>query len=321
MTQPNFKTNLVEIIKTSFDELGIRYDPGIEDPSHFAAQYFYVRFRMISAKPRSVYFSNKLETQLPAMDCKWTAIVDDIKDHFQAGLDVSQFLSKKMFDATFNDRLWNDYGIHHFHLTRELGKDGRSSRGSEMLLFGIVKESNAYFIDVAPHPDEEKLDDYGWVRQDLLTTVNSNWPELFEEHIAPSVNGTVLTDGQKKELRRKNINVAHQVGDKAIFLMGGGLTSAGTNMLCQFLGERLLWEIENLQAYCATQPSEIRAALKNKGHEIEEDMQFKLVLLDAINTPGPTSQLNHGNLRSSGWAIAENTTGTIIDLNLTVTNP
>ena len=318
MTQPQFKSDLVEAIKTCFDGLGIRYERDIEDTSRLASQYFYVRFRMISAKPRSVHFSKALETQLTAVDCKATAIVDDIKKHFQAGLDVSRFLSKKMFEATFNDGLWNDYGIHHFHLTRELGKNGRSAGASELLLFAIVKESDAYFIDIAPHPNEKLLEDYGWVRQELLTTVNSNWPGLYEHNIVHGMSGTLLTDAQKKELRRKNINVAHQVGDKVIFRMGGGLTSAGTNILCQYLGDRLLWEIENLQTYCATQPSDIRAALKNKGHDIEEDMQFKLVLLDAINTPDPTSQLNHGNLKSSGWAIAETRTGTIIDLNLSV---
>ena len=320
MTQPNFKSDLVEGIKTSFDALGIRYDPDIGNTSRLAAQYFYIRFRMISAKPRSVHFSKALEAQLPAMDSKWTALVDDIKDHFQAGWDVSKFLSKKMFDATFNDGLWNDYGIHHFHLTRELGKNGRSARGSEMLLFAIVKESEAYFIDIAPHPDGGSLEDYGWVRQDLLTTANSNWPELCEHHIARGFSGDVLTDAQKKELRRKNVNVVHQVGDKAIFPMGGGLTSAGTNMRCQFLGDKLLWEIENLQSYCATQPSDIRAALKDKGHDVEEDMQFKLVLLDATNTPDAIGQLTHGNLKGSGWAIAEVTTGTIVDLSLSISD-
>ena len=320
MTQPNFKSDLVEAIKTSFDGLGIRFDPGISDTSRLAAQYFYVRFRLISSKPRFVHFSKALEAQLPTMDSKWTALVNNIKDHFQAGWDVSKFLSKKMFDATFNDGLWNDYGIHHFHLTRELGKNGRSARGSEMLLFAIVKESDAYFIDIAPHPDGESLEDCGWVRQDLLTITNSNWPELCEHHIARGFTGSVLTDAQKKELRRKNVNVAHQVGDKAIFPMGGGSTSAGTNSLCQFLGDKLLWEIENLQSYCATQPSEIRAALKDKGHDVEEDMQFKLVLLDATITPDAIGQSIHGNLKGSGWAIAEVTTGTIVDLSLSVSD-
>lgn len=318
MTQPNFTSDLVEAIKGIFDELGICHDRDSVDASHLAAQYFYVRRRMIAAKPRSVHFSKALEASLSTIDSKWTTLVDVIKVHFRAGRDVSRFLSKRVFQATFNDGLWNDYGIHHFHLNEELEKNGRFVRRSEMLLFGIVTESDAYFIDVAPHPNGRKPEDNGWVRQGLLTIVNSDWPELYEPHIAREVDGDVITDAQKKELRRKNCNVIHQLEDKALFPMGGGVTSAGTNILCQVLGHKLLYEIENLQCYCATQPPDIRAALKDKGHDVVGDMEFELVPVDALIAPHSISQSIHGNLKGSGWVIAEVTTGTIVDLSLYV---
>ena len=318
MAQPNFTSDLVEEIKGLFHKLGIRYGPDPGDPSRLAAQYFYVRFRMISAKPRLVHISKTLESRLLTMDSNWTTLVNVIKDHFQAGGRVSKFLSKRIFDATFNDGLLNDYRIHHFHLSDKLDKGGFFVKRSDMLLFALVEESDAFFIDVVPHPDDRTAVDFGWTRQDLLTTINSNWPQLLEPHIAGGISGDILTDAQKKVLRQKNINVVHQVGDEAIFPMGGGVTSAGTNMLWQVLGDKLIYEIENLQRYCETQPSDIRTALKNQGHDLTEDMEFKLVLFDEFDASDGRGQSIQGNLKGSGWGIVEVTTGTVVDLRLTV---
>ena len=318
MSQPNFTSDLVEEIKDLFGKLDIRYGRDPIDPSRPAAQYFYVRSRMIPPKPRSVHISKTLKSKLLTIDSHWATLVNVVKDHFQTGGRVSKFLSKKIFDATFNDGLLNDYGVHHFHLSDQLDNRGFFVDRSDMLLFALVLESDAFFIDVMPHPDERTATDFGWVRQDLLTIINSNWPQLLEPHIAKGTSGDILTDAQKKELRRKHINVVHQVGDKAIFPIGGGTTSAGTNMLWQFLGDKLIHEIEHLQRYCETQPSEVREALKDQGHALTKDMEFKLVLFDKFDGPEGIAQSIQGNLKGSGWGVAEVTTNTIVSLNLVV---
>lgn len=318
MSRPNFTSDLVEEIKGLFSKLGIRYGPDPADPSQLAAQYFYVRSRMIPAKRRSVHISKALEAKLLTIDSNWATLVNVIKDHFQTGGRVSKFLSKKIFDATFNDGLLNDYGLHHFHLSDQLDDSGFFVKRSDMLLFALVYESDAFFIDVAPHPDERIATDFGWVRQDLLTIMNSNWPQLIEPHIAKGTSGDVLTDTQKKELRRKHINVFHQVGDKSLFPIGGGVTMAGTNMLCQVLGDKLIHEIENLQRHCETQPSDIRSVLKNKGHDLTDDMEFKLVLFDEFDGPKGIARSIQGDLKGSGWGIVEVTTKSIVDLSLVV---
>ena len=318
MSQPNFTSDLVQELKGLFSKLGIRYGPDPVDPSQLAAQYFYVRSRMIPAKPRLVHTSKALESKLLSIDSNWATLVNVIKDHFQTDGRVSKFLSKKIFDATFNDGLLNDYRIHHFHLSDQLDNGGFFVKRSGMLLFALVYESDTYFVDVARHPDERVATDFGWVRQDLLTIINSNWPQLLDSHIAKGTTGDILTDIQKKELRRKHINVFHQVGDKSLFPLGGGVTLAGTNMLCQVLGDKLIYEIENLQRYCETQSPDIKAALKNKGHDLTGDMEFRLVLFDEFDGPKGIAQSIQGDLRGSGWGIVEVTTESIVDLSLVV---
>ena len=138
------------------------------------------------------------------MESYWTTLVNVIKDHFLTGGRVSKFLSKKTLNATFNDGLLNDYGIHHLHLSDELDKGGYFVNGSRMLLFALVKESDAFFIDVVPHPNDKITEDVGWVRQDLLTIIDANWPQLLEPHIARGINGAMLTDLQKRNEKEEN---------------------------------------------------------------------------------------------------------------------
>ena len=89
---------------------------------------------------------------------------------------------------------------------------------SDYLLFAIVTQENAYFVDVRMHP---KPRDIEWARQDLLKIVHSNWRELIEGKVLRGVKGTILTNEEKHELRRKNCNHVAQLGDNAIAPIGG----------------------------------------------------------------------------------------------------
>ena len=145
------------------------------------------------------------------------------------GENVNAFLSKNITRAASLDGLLWDFGMHHFHLSKEVEPSGFVKR-SDYLLFAIVTQDKVYCVDVQRHPQQGDL---GWVRQDLLRIVHSNWPELIKAKILRGVEGTALTDEQKQELRRKNINSVTQIGDIAIAPMGGGMTTAGTGVLCQ----------------------------------------------------------------------------------------
>ena len=101
-------------------------------------------------------------------------------------------------------------------------------------------------------------------------------------YILRGVKETALTDAEKQELRRKNINNATQIGDKAIAPIGGGATTAGTSVVCQFRADKCLDEIRIHQSYLETQPAEVRSALQDKGINISGNMEFKLVLLDSL---------------------------------------
>ena len=281
----DFKADLVNIIKQQFDEHSIRYRSD-GDASYFASRYYEMLTRRIVPAPRRVHFSDKLHDTLGKLAQEtsveqrekaleaWRTVFY-IRRLLVEGQNVTRFLSKFVDKLTFSDGLLWDFGMHHFHLS--------FVKRSDYLLFAIITQEDAFFVDARPHPKRRDLIE--WVRQDLLRIVHSNWPELIKSKVLRGVKGTVLTDQQKKELRRKKANQAAQIGGNAIAPLGGGTTAAGSSLVCQWLGMKLLHEIKQHQCYFDTQPVKLRARLEAMGVEIAERMEFELVLLDSLNLP------------------------------------
>ena len=296
----NFKSDLIDIIKHQFSMNGIRYENN-GDARYFAARYCEMQARRIVPMPRKVHFSGELNDSLGKLTQEtnveqsekaletWRAVFF-IRDLLVKGENLTRFLSKGitrfLSELRETDGLLLDFGMHHFHLSRELEPPGEFVKRSDYLLFAIIADADAYFVDIRPHDDPEKL---LWVRQDLLNIVHSNWPELIG--VLRGVAGDVLTDEQKKELRRKNTNHVTQLGNDAIFPIGGGMMGDGSSTRCWVLGDKLLHEINRHQSYFDSQPAELRSELEARGKKIAGEMEFQLVLLDDLNQPDELDEL------------------------------
>ena len=224
-------------------------------------------------------------------------MVFGLRQHLVDGVNVNAFLSKSIGKAEGWDGLLWSYGMHHFHLGRETGKDGFVKR-SKHLLFAIVAPTDAYFVDVRPHPPKDGI---GWVSQELLEIVHSNWPELIEEKVLHGVSGDQLTDEEMQELRRKNTNYAMNIGGKAIAPLLGGLAI------------RLLHELRYHEEVLRNE--EVRQAvaqdLHEKGFDVEPSLDLELVILEELDpTPELIATLTaegciSRDLCRSGFAIGE----------------
>ncbi len=289
----NFESDLAHIIKQQFDKHNIFYEDNL-DVRSLAARYFEMLNRRITPLPRRVYFSEEIHESLGELTREkvakqrekaasaWEAVFL-IRHLLTEGENVNCFLSKGIDSATgersLDGLLW-DFGMHHFHLSKEVKGSGFVKR-SDYLLFAIVAQEDAYFVDVRLHPP--RRGDIGWVRQDLLRIMHSNWPELVEPNILRGVKGTELTDEEKQELRRKNVNCAVQMGDNAIAPIGGGMVADGSSLLCRWWALKLLHEIKQHQSFFDNHPAELRSGLEAKGMELGGRMEFKLVLADSLN--------------------------------------
>ena len=282
----DFKSDLIDIVKQYSTTEGIAFeDTG--DTSDFAARYFEMRIRRIEPYPRYVHFSCELHRSLGDLAREtngdrrdgaleaWRTVFY-LRHLFDSGGRVTPHLSKGVSDSTSKDGTLWDFGMHHFHLSRKLHKSGFVER-SDYLLFVIVTAQDAYFVDVRKHRDP---DDLLWVRQDLLDIVHANWPQLTNSYVLHGVSGTVLTDEEKRELRRKNINHIQSIEGQAIAPLGWGTNLAGGSTLCRFWGDKLVHEIEQHESIINSHHAELRTRFMAKGIDVSEDMKFQLVPLE-----------------------------------------
>src|SRR5690606_17506590 len=79
--------------------------------------YGRVLHRSIAPRPRSVRLSRELVSQLRGeRNEELVARVRAVEEEMCEGQDLNVRLSRKYYDASYNDPLLNDLGVHHFHL-------------------------------------------------------------------------------------------------------------------------------------------------------------------------------------------------------------
>ena len=321
----DFLADLVDIVRGCFADEGIEYC-GSGDPGKLAALYCETRIKRIISRPREVHFADEIHSSLGGLareadaDKRHGALeawrtVFTLRHLLVSGEEVTQFLSKGVAEATSQDGMLWDFGMHHFHLRRPLDHSGRFVERSDYLLFAIIADDAAHFVDVRKHHDPQGL---GWVRQDLLRIVHSNWPALVESHELRGVTGDRLTDQKKQLLRKRNLNHVSEFGGKAIGPIGWGVMANGSSAWCRMWGLKLIHEIKQHERYFGGQPTELRRALVEAGAELAEKMEFHLVPIDSLS---PTTELLEAlradqclsnNLCGMGFAIVEATTGSPI---------
>ena len=288
----SLESDLSRLIRDQFDKNDISYDSSMP-LQRLIARYFEMTTRRIQPVPRDVHFSEKIHTSLGELSRAGESdtsargtwgMVFGLRQHFVDGANVNAFLGKSIGNAEgFDGLLWT-YGMHHFHLGRETDKDGFVKR-SKHLVFAIVTPTDAYFVDVRPHPPKDGI---GWVSQELLQIVHSNWPKLIEANVLHGMSGDELTDEEMQELRRKNMNYAMKIGGKAIAPLLGGLAGDGSSVLCTLSASRLLHELRYHEEVLRNEEvlQTVARDLRAKEHDVEPTLEFQLVLLENL----PTSQ-------------------------------
>ena len=290
----DFKSDLAGIVKDQLNRVGVRYDDkmGVDD---LVARYLEMLKRRISPKPRAVHFSEEIQDTLgslirkhakrrseDALEAWRTAFY--IRHLLWTGESVTGFLTKNVNRVRSRDGLLWDFGMHHFHLSRRVDKDGFVERSS-YLLFAIITGEGAYFVDIRPHPEPGSL---RWSGQELRDIVHRNWPELLERHAVRGVEGDILTDREVGNLRAKNCNYVARVGGKAVSTIGGGTMADGSSAVYRGWGMELLHHVKSHQLYFDGQPAELRSGLEAMGIDVAGGVECKLVLLDAVE---PTSEV------------------------------
>ena len=314
MPQMDFERDIADEIVRYFEEHSISFDRSkSEDPEFLAERYFRAKATMISQRPRSVHWSAELRARLSTLGERYRRPLAEIERRLAAGDDLAEFLSKRVLDSEKSDGMLNDFGLHHLHLGHKANPADEHVERSDRLLFAGVGADDVLFVDVRRHPQLGDADDFGWSDPELLDIIHRNWPNILRSHQLQGVSGDTLSDRERKELRRKNVNVVTRVGDMAIAPPGGGTTASGANLKHVWKAMRLCRLAQHTQELIETNWAECRHDLRGAGLEVEDDAEFRLVRLDEEDLTPEVPGVLTSELGRSGWMVLHVASGKHID--------
>jgi len=290
------------------------------DIENLLTKWLEFRMRFVEPPvPRTVHMSAQINISLNKLgDSDKERDAQDmlyrLKGRFEHGESVTPWLSKNILSNT-PDQMLIQYGLHHFHLSSDIRKDGFSGR-SDYLLFAHISETDAYFVDIRSHKHHEGL---RWVEQNLTRIICENWPLLLRE--ISGVTQEPITDHQKKELWRKNINVPAECDGKS-YIIGTcfGQFLDGTSIHLSIESKNLLRNLKDFQSRIMASEYNHLLARKFEGYgmDISQEIVLELVEVDKLDlSEDDMRKFNQADrfirsLASLGLAIIEKSKGVIL---------
>lgn len=253
--------DLVEMCSQALAAEGVTVSPG-DDPDKVCFGYFNLHRRLIPARPRKVHRADTLLVP-PAHALAFNAL----RGKIERGDSLSPHLSRRLKNRDFNDLLLNDWDIHHLHLDPD---------GTRELIFARFTDDDAYLVAL--------LDHSSWTMHAMLETILRNWPELLTSHRLTGITGDTFTDDEIGTLRSKRANTCIMLSDRFTYRpMGGGYAASGLNVDVRRTVDIYTAAAEDAQEWVLSNIAELRRKASEKGREIPDDPEFKLVGLEQVD--------------------------------------
>jgi hypothetical protein len=227
--ESDFRADLLLKTQNLLTELGVTFDWNLGYRELFET-FWNVKLRLVEMNPRKVLEAPELAVQLAAVSEADRLGVEVLRMKFLAGEGVNPFQSKAVADAghrSFDDLLYNEWGIHHFHLG--VHKPGRRfAERSKNLLFALVRPKVVCFVAVLPHRDETTKKAH-WTNLELVETIHRNWPSAIKRCKAEGWTvDQAWTSEQHAMFRKKGLTVVTTVKDGTSYTPpGGGYMGSG----------------------------------------------------------------------------------------------
>jgi hypothetical protein len=267
----NLFEDLRSEVVSQMKSLGIKYDE-TGNIHKILVQYYNIGNKLIPIRPRNVHKTDCVK--LLKIEGDLLRILNEIESKFTKGEDVNPYLSRNILDADFLDYLLDDWGIHHLHLSNK--KDSKGNffmERSDYLLFVKVYDNDVYFIDVQKHKTKSIF-----AKQELLQIFERNWPEMMEPYQLKDVMSVHKpSDKEIEQLRKGGAYVLYEVNGKVFTPIGGGLTSARTNINHTIKADDLLTILHEAEKEIVKNIDLIKLELKEKLHINDHEVDFKLI--------------------------------------------
>lgn len=251
-------TILTEILEDFFYQFGIKYKKHDREDL-MLTRYYNFRLKYIILGKRQIRVSNELSKKISIYPNK--DVIFDIFTRTIKGFDINPYQSKEAFNADYHDRLFNDWGIHHLHLSNEKKKptDYFHTRTGD-LIFIRFTDDIAYCLDIKSHNDKNV-----WSDTDLIRIIQKNWAETIADREVPNVKWSPeLNDEEIGILRRKGYLFGVNINNKAYLMLGHGQASSGDNLMAGRMADEVWRWIGKNKHILDIDPIQFKTELKER---------------------------------------------------------
>lgn len=151
--------------------------------------------------------------------------LNELEEAFKDGKEIWPWQSTLIDRIPYEDKMYNDFGIMHFHLgvgpyTRHPNYIDRTDE----LLFVVINSKDVYEVGVYLHNE--------WYELDILDIINNNWPNLLDKVTinAVDIKNSITDRAEVRMMREANVNIFLKLQNGRIIApLGGGAMIDGTS--------------------------------------------------------------------------------------------
>jgi hypothetical protein len=141
-------------------------------------------------------------------------------------------------------------------------------------VFALVDDRTFCAIGIFPHQ--------GWEDTRILESIHRNWPDMISAYRMKQVTGSVLSDIERRTIRKKNGNVLVATSDGTVYgPIGGGIVASGLKFSSWFNADRCSIEIAALQDSVEKALPELMPVFERLGYVGEEELEAELRVTEA----------------------------------------
>jgi hypothetical protein len=261
----NLLRDFAEILRSRLTTAGYSVSAS-DSPDEVCFKYFNAVRRRIDPHPRIVLIAKDLIFE-PHREA-----IEMIKHKAEKGEDLTPHQSRRIARPNFNDRLFNAWDMHHFHLGTKVDDDGFMAQDNP-LLFARVTATHMYMIGIFDHSS--------FAMQRLVQILLENWPETISDFRYKNVIDVEgrLSDEDIRLTRDAGVDTAVRMPDGTIYgPMGGGITMSGRNVHAVIDANICCATLEQWQKWIEMNIQLIIDDGRQKGFDLKPPFSFRLVL-------------------------------------------
>ena len=247
--------------------------------------------RRPAVRPRTLFVADDFQCP-PDYEDGWKALQKKIVE----GEDLRPHLSRRHASLDTLDGLLNEWGVHHLHLGTALAGNSGHAERSGPVLFARITDEDFYAINVYPHG--------AWENSSVLESLHRNWPDSIKNCRIKGIQGEPLTETQRRNLRKSNVQAATAMVDGTVYMsIGGGVASSGTSAEAVMCADMLWSDVERLQIAVQEQLEKFLPHLRAGGYT--DRTQIKATLMAITSNAFQVSFPDYGVLSNvtleGGW--------------------